>query len=88
VGLAPSGLSQSNIGVQIKEPLGQGWSFVGQLEAGFDPYSLRLASSPGSEWNNRGVPLDLQTTNGDWSRAANSTTRLVSRASATPPGAR
>ena len=68
-GLAPSGLSQSNIGVQIKEPLGQGWSFVGQLEAGFDPYSLRLASSPGSEWSNRGVPLDLQSTNGDSSRA-------------------
>jgi predicted porin len=68
-GLAPSGLSQSNIGVQIKEPLGQGWSFVGQLEAGFDPYSLQLANSPGSEWNNRGVPVALQTTNGDSSRA-------------------
>jgi predicted porin len=68
-GLAPNGLSQSNVGVQIKEPLGQGWSFVGQLEAGFDPYSLQLASSPGSEWNNRGVPVALQSTNGDSSRA-------------------
>ena len=68
-GLAPNGLSQSNIGVQIKEPLGQGWSFVAQLEAGFDPYSLRFANSPGSEATNVGVPVALQTTNGDSSRA-------------------
>ena len=46
-GLAPNGLSQSSIGVQIKEPLGADWSFVAQLEAGFDPYSLRLANSAG-----------------------------------------
>src|SRR5579871_2703304 len=26
----------SNIGFQIKEPLGGGWSFVGQVEAGFN----------------------------------------------------
>jgi predicted porin len=68
-GLAPSGLSQSNIGLQIKEPLAAGWSFVAQLEAGFDPFSLRLASSPGSEFNNIGVPVNQQTTNGDSSRA-------------------
>jgi predicted porin len=68
-GLAPNGLSQSNIGVQIKEPLGLGWSFVGQLEAGFDPYSLRFANSPGAEVGNIGVPIGLQTTNGDSSRA-------------------
>jgi predicted porin len=68
-GIAPNGLSQSNIGVQITEPLGGGWKFVGQLEAGFDPYSLQLSSSPGSEWQNRGVPIGLQTTNGDSTRA-------------------
>lgn len=68
-GLAPNGLSQSNIGVQIKEPLAPGWSFIAQLEAGFDPYSLRFASSPTSEFNNIGVPVNLQTTNGDSSRA-------------------
>jgi predicted porin len=45
------------------------WSFVAQLEAGFDPFSLRLASSPGSEFNNIGVPVNQQTTNGDSSRA-------------------
>lgn len=68
-GGAPNALSQSNIGVQIKEPLGQGWSFIAQLEAGFDPYSLQFANSPGSEWTNRGVPLNQQSTNGDSSRA-------------------
>jgi predicted porin len=68
-GLAPNGLSQSNVGVQIKEPLGAGWSFVGQLESGFDPDSLRFSNSPGSEFNNINVPVNLQTTNGDSSRA-------------------
>jgi predicted porin len=68
-GLAPSGLSQSNVGVQIREPLAAGWSFIAQIEAGFDPYSLRFASSPGSEFNNISVPVNQQTTNGDSSRA-------------------
>jgi predicted porin len=67
-GLAPNGLSNSNVGVQIKEPLGQGWSFVGQFEAGFDPYSLQLSNSPGSEFGNLHVPITQQTTNGDSSR--------------------
>src|SRR5215469_12734841 len=31
-GLAPNGLSQSNVGVQISEPLGPGWKFVGQFD--------------------------------------------------------
>jgi predicted porin len=67
--LAPNGLGNSNIGVQIKEPLGGGWSFIGDLQAGFDPYSLQLSSSPGSLGNNIGVTLSQQTTNGDSSRA-------------------
>jgi len=67
-GLAPNGMSQSSIGVQIKEPLGAGWSFVAQLEAGYNPYSLQLANSPQSEFNNIAVPVNQQTTNGDSSR--------------------
>jgi predicted porin len=63
--LSPNGLNQSNIGIQIKEPLGGGWSFIGQLEAGFDPYSLNLASGPGALHQNVGVPLALQTSSGD-----------------------
>jgi predicted porin len=67
--LAPNGLSQSNLGIQIKEPLSLGWSLVGQLESGFDPYSLEFANSPHSEFTNVGVAVNQQTTNGDSSRA-------------------
>jgi predicted porin len=63
--LAPNGLSQSNVGFQIKEPLGGGWSFVGQVETGFDPMTFTVANSVGSIANNKGVPLALQTANGD-----------------------
>jgi predicted porin len=58
-------LSLSNIGIQVKEPLGAGWSFVGQLEAGFDPYSLQLANGVHSVYVERGVPLGLQNAYGD-----------------------
>jgi hypothetical protein len=68
-GLAPNGLSQSNVGVQMKEPLSPGWSFVAQLEAGFDPYSLHFANSTVSVFANAGVAVNQQTTNGDASRA-------------------
>jgi predicted porin len=67
--LSPNGLSQSNLGIQVKEPLGLGWSLVGQLEGGFDPYSLQYADSAHSEFKNIGVPVNLQSTNGDSSRA-------------------
>jgi len=68
-GLAPNGLSQSNVGVKINEPFAPGWAFVAQLEFGFDPYSLQAANGPGSVYNNRGIPLAAQSTNGDSSRA-------------------
>jgi predicted porin len=67
--LSPNGLSQSNLGVQIKEPLAAGWSLVAQLEGGFDPYSLRFANNPGSGFENIGTPVNQQTTNGDSARA-------------------
>jgi predicted porin len=62
---APNGLSLSNIGFQIKEPLLAGWSLVGQVETGFDPYTLALSSGPQSLQENRGVPLALQNTVSD-----------------------
>ena len=46
-GLAPNGMSQSNIGIKANETIGAGWSFVFDLEAGFDPYSLQFANGPG-----------------------------------------
>jgi hypothetical protein len=57
---APNALSGSNVGVQIKEPLNEGWSFIGQLEAGFNPYSFRLANGVHSIFVERGVPLSQQ----------------------------
>jgi predicted porin len=65
----PNGLSQSQIGLKAKEPLGYGFSFVGEVAAGFDPYSLRLTNGPGSMVENTALPLNLQSTNGDSSRA-------------------
>jgi predicted porin len=65
-GLAPNGLSQSNIGVEIKEPIAPGgWSFVGRAELAFDPYSALLANAPqalqdakGTAQNTEALPFD------------------------------
>jgi hypothetical protein len=43
---APNGLSQSFIGIKGKEQFAPGWSFIFDLQAGFDPYSLQLANGP------------------------------------------
>ncbi len=67
--LAPSALSRSNIGVEVREPFAPGWTFVGQLEASFDPYSLQFSNGPTSIADNRGVPLIDQSANNDSSHA-------------------
>ena len=65
----PNGISQSQVGLKAKEPLGYGWSFVGEVATGFDPYSLQLANGPASQSQNTQTPLQNQTSNGDSSRA-------------------
>ncbi len=65
----PNGLSQSQVGLKIKEPVAYGFSVVGEIATGFDPYSLELANGPGSQSQNTNRPLNLQNTNGDSSRA-------------------
>jgi len=67
--LAPNGLSQSNIGIKGKEPLAEGWTFIFDLQAGFDPYSLHLANGPHSVAQNAGIPLTSQDSAADSSRA-------------------
>ncbi len=67
--LTPNGLSQSNVGVRVNEDLGRGWSFVGLLETGFDPYSMQLANGPQSLAENTGTPLAFQSNSGSSSRA-------------------
>jgi predicted porin len=76
-GLAPNALSQSTIGVKANEPIGGGWSFLFDLDAGFDPYSLRLANGPGSQYANINVPLNQQNANAGSSRAVSGTTGSV-----------
>lgn len=66
---APNAMSRSSIGIQVNEPFAPGWKFVGQIEAGFDPYSLNFSNGPASIAGNRGVPLDEQTANNDSSHA-------------------
>ena len=68
-GLGPNALSQSNIGIKGNKEFAPGWAFVFDLQAGFNPYSLRLADGPGSVAQNAGVPLTIQNANADSSRA-------------------
>ena len=65
----PNGLGQSHIGIIGIEPISGGWSFLFNLQTGFDPYSLQLANGPKSLVQNNTNPLDAQTANGDSSRA-------------------
>jgi predicted porin len=66
--LVPNGLAQSNIGVKIKEQIVPNWFLVGDVNAGFDPYSLRFANGPQSLAENNYNTLAFQTANGDSSR--------------------
>lgn len=68
-GLAPNVLSQSNIGIKGNKEFNPGWSFIFDLETGFDPYSLQLANGPRSLAQNEGLPLEQQNACGDSSRA-------------------
>src|ERR1700757_2376997 len=67
--LAPNALSTSTIGIKGTEPIGGTFSAVFAVDAGFDPYSLRLSKGPGSLAANAGVPLNQQTADRDSSRA-------------------
>jgi len=51
------------------EPIGGDTSVVFALDAGFDPYSFKLSSGPGSAHHMAGTPQDQQTSWADSSRA-------------------
>jgi predicted porin len=66
----PNGLSQSNVGVKIKEQIVPNWYVVGDVNFGFDPYSFQFANGPASlEDNNLLGSNPSQSANGDSSRA-------------------
>ena len=67
--LIPNGLGQSYIGVKGNEPITGDWSFLFNLQNGFDPYTLQRANGPKSLVQNNATPLDAQSANGDSSRA-------------------
>ena len=67
--IAPSGLSQSKVGLRGKETINDDLSFVFNGEVGFNPQSGKLADAPKSLIHNNGIPLTEQKTAGDGSRA-------------------
>jgi len=67
--VAPSGLSQSKVGIRGNEPINDDLSFVFNAEMGFNPTSGKLADAPASLIHNNGVPLAQQTAAGDGARA-------------------
>jgi predicted porin len=67
--IASNGLSQSKVGVRGLEPLNDVFSFIFNLEMGFNPTSGKLADAPRSLINNNGVALADRKTAGDGSRA-------------------
>jgi predicted porin len=68
----PNGLSQSNVGIKLKEQVIPNWFIVGDANFGFDPYSLEAANGPKSLVDNNFYPStnqNLISANGDSSRA-------------------
>jgi predicted porin len=66
---SPNGMSTSVIGIKMKEDLGNNWSLVGVVEAGFNPTSFMLINGPRSLADNNANKLTVQTANFDSSRA-------------------
>jgi len=69
----PNGLSQSVAGIKMSQtlaPLGlAGWSVIGTIETGFNPYYGYLADAQRSQVQNNGKALVLQGANADSSRS-------------------
>ena len=66
----PNGLTQSFIGVKVKEQMAPDWFFVGDLTFGFDPETFSAANGPASLRNQNGLtPLQQTSSSGDSSRA-------------------
>ena len=62
----PNGLSQSVVGVKVSQPIGWGWSIIGTVETGFNPYYGYLADAQRSQVQNNGRALALQGANADF----------------------
>lgn len=69
IGLTPSNMGQSRIGLQAIEALNDEWSAVFQVETFFNPQSGEIANSLKSLTVNNGVPIGKQTVGVDGSSA-------------------
>jgi predicted porin len=69
VGVTPSNMGQSRVGLQGNEPLNDDWSGVFQIETFFNPQSGELADALKSLAVNNGRSLTAQTVNVDGSSA-------------------
>lgn len=69
VGLTPSNMGQSRVGLQGNEPLNTEWSAVFQLETFFDPQSGQIVDSLKSLTANNGKSLAMQRVGVDGSSA-------------------
>jgi predicted porin len=69
LGLTPSNMGQSRVGLQGDEPLGGDWSAIFQIETFFNPQSGELADSLKSLTSNNGKPLAEQNVGVDGSSA-------------------
>ena len=52
----------------MSEPIGHGWSLIGDVETGFNPYYGYLADAQRAQVQNNGKALILQNANADSSR--------------------
>ncbi len=66
---SPNNINQSVVGIKMSEPIANGWSLVGTVEAGFDPLSGYLSNSQRAQVINNGKVAVLQSASGNSSRA-------------------
>jgi predicted porin len=66
---SPNGLSTSTIGLRLAQKIGEDWEIIGVAEAGFNPYTLRLANGPQSLADNNLFTPPNQSTHFDLARA-------------------
>jgi predicted porin len=69
---SPNALSASTVGIKLSQKVGDNWEIVGAIEAGFNPYTLRLINGPASQAGNNLYTTPFQRTafdtarNGTW----------------------
>ncbi|MGA8706952.1 MAG: porin [Steroidobacteraceae bacterium] len=67
--IAPNNLSQTGLGIKIKEEFMPGWSVVGNASTGFNPQSGQLANMAATNTINGGLPRGAYSITGDGARA-------------------